>query len=246
MHSSNSQPVEIDKYTILPVRKTPTKRMDGPRTPRRRSSNSRSRQNSRPSTPKVLSRVDSSILPCSPPQIMSPPLESQLLFCSPFIPPSVSMPLVPHKGERQTLGPMPAAETQISDKTMNKVHSPTPLPLAFASSPETSPYRNLLGKGPPAYNDVSATSFRQADSLKHTGSRAEVNMKPSPPENVIPNRVRGTPAARHSARQGALTKVDQIMLKGWSERGVGGTASPTMFGAVVAGEEHKVFRGDVQ
>lgn len=131
----------------------------------------------------------------------------------------------------------------MSSETTNKVHSPTPLPLPFASSPETSPYRNLLGKGPAAYDAVSVPSFRQADM--HIRSQAEVNIKPPPPENVISNRVRGTHAARHSARQGALTKVDQIMLKGWSERGVGGTASPTMFGAVVAGEEDKTFKGDV-
>ena len=221
---SRSRLAEVDKYTPLPVRKTPTKKTDGSsRTPSRRSSNSRSRRNSRSSTPKILSSC--------PLQVMSPPLESQLPFCSPFMPPSVT--LVPHKGKSRALDPIPST---ISTEKANKVHSPTPLPLPFASSLETSPFCNLLGKDPAIFHDVYATSPCEADS--------ENTMSPSP-RNMALQHNRGTPAARQSARHDALTKVDQIMLKGWNERdlkGAGGTASPTMFGAMPGGE----FQDDIQ
>lgn len=228
MDSLHPRPAEIDKYTILPVRKVPTKRTDGPRIPIRRSSKSRSRQNSRHSTAKILSRVDSSILPASPSQIMSPPLDSQLLFCSPFIPPSSSMPaLTSRKGDMQTY--RPTTETRASDEKSNKVHSSTPLPLPFAASPDTSPYRDLLvGKGFVADEGVS---FHQAD--RHTRPEAEINVRSD------------ASAARHAARQGAITKVDQIMLKGWSRRGVAETASQTMFGAV-SGGENAMLQGGIQ
>ena len=220
-----SQPAEVDKYTILPIHKVPTKRTDGPRTPSRKSSKSRNKI-SRPSTPKVLSCVDPSILPSSPPQIMSPPLESQLLFCSPFMPPSTSMTLVPDT--------MSAAETSPPSGKKPKVHSPRPLPLPFASSPDTSPYRNLLGKDPAVYD--SGTPPRQAS--RHEGLEAEISAST---HNAVTKGFQDTPAARESACQGALTKVDQIMLKGWSDRGVGSAASPTMFGAMPDGGQGTVL-----
>jgi hypothetical protein len=194
----------------------------------------------------ILSRVDSSILPSSPAQIMSPPLESQLFFCSPFTPHSISMPLVPYKGEGQASEPMLVTQTHPPDER-NKVLSPTPLPLPFASSPETSPYSNLLGKSPTAYDDVSVTPFGNIETSNYA-IPAENTKSPLLPK-VIPKGGRGTPAARQLARHGALNKVDQIMLKGWSERdlaGAGGTSSPTMFGAVPGGEEDAVFQGGMQ
>ncbi|KAF7986929.1 hypothetical protein HWV62_12727 [Athelia sp. TMB] len=80
-----------DAYTALPVRKTPTKRWDGPRSGESTPTAMRTRmRNSTPSTP---ARTRSPIsprrtptrdrLPLSPPLITSPPLEGQLCFTGP-------------------------------------------------------------------------------------------------------------------------------------------------------------------
>jgi hypothetical protein len=229
MISSYSQLAEIDNYTAMPVRKTPTKKTDGPsRTPSR---NSRTKRNSRPSTPKILSQFDSSILPSyppqsCPPQVMSPPLKSQLLFCSPFMPPT-------EKG--RAFDPMPATETCASTKQATPVHSPIPLPLPFTTSPKTSPFL-LLSEDLATYD---VTSPYETDPQE-----PENAMSPSP-RNMAMKHKRGT---RQSACDGAMTKVNQIMLKGWSERDLDGAGcmSPTIFGAVPSGEEDTVFQNDVQ
>jgi len=230
MASSYSQLAEIDNYTAMPVRKTPTKKFDGPsRTPSR---NSRSKQNSRPSTPKILSQFDSSILPSYPPQVMSPPLESQLLFCSPFTPPSISVPLTPRTEKGRAFDPMPATETCASTKQATPVHSPIPLPLSLITPPKTSPFRNLL-------SEDLATSPYETDPQE-----LENATSPSPRSIAVKHK-RGI---RQSACDGAMTKVNQIMLKGWSERDLDGAGrmSPTIFGAVPGGEEDTVFQNDFQ
>lgn len=170
MISSYSQLAEADKYKAMPIRKTPTKQMDGPSPSR----NSRTKRNSRPSTPKLLSQFDSSILPSCSLQAMSPPSESQLLFCSPFMPSSISAPLAPRKEKGRPFDPMPATETCLSTERAISVHSPTPLPLPFATSPETSPFRNFLNEDLAAY-DVTRTSPHE------TGPQEPENpMAPSP------------------------------------------------------------------
>ncbi|KAH9920614.1 uncharacterized protein B0H18DRAFT_956998 [Fomitopsis serialis] len=75
-----------DSYTALPVRRSPTKRA-GPvaATP------SLPRTDEYPSVAPALSRVDSSILPSSPPQVMSPPLHSKLFFSDFGSPPSLDL-----------------------------------------------------------------------------------------------------------------------------------------------------------
>ncbi|KIM87921.1 hypothetical protein PILCRDRAFT_3635 [Piloderma croceum F 1598] len=173
MISSHSQLAEVDKYTAMPVHKTPTKKTDGPSPSR----NSRSKRNSHRSTSKFLSQFDSSILPSCPLQVMPPPLESQVLSCSPFMPPSVSVPLAP---------PMPATETCVSTKQTTSVHLSTPLPLPFATSPETSPFRNLLSKDLAIYD---ATSPHDTDPQE-----PENAMSPSP-RNMAMKHNRGI---RHS------------------------------------------------
>ncbi|GBE85886.1 hypothetical protein SCP_0804100 [Sparassis crispa] len=85
-------------------------------------------------------RVDSSVLPLSPPQITSPPLESQLLFFSPLPP------------LRPDFGAGPTLELRLPDaratppRATNKLRThklPPPLP-----SPFPSPQRNRLQKTP--------------------------------------------------------------------------------------------------
>ena len=223
INSSNtpsSQSLDNDKYTILPVRKTPTKAKDMQSTPIL--SNIRQGSN----TPKLKmnplyhSRVDSSILPLSPPQLLSPPLKSQLLFCSPFIPPSNSIPLAPRifRPQRQTLNDLgnarPAKET-------NDVPSPSP----FASSPESSLYHES-----PFANERLTASFLGGEGRESVQARALPESPSS--KDIISRRARGTSTA---VRQSAYNKVDRIMLKSWSERDSSGmgAAHPTMSGAIV-------------
>jgi hypothetical protein len=184
MISSHSQLAEVDKYTAMPVHKTPTKKTDGPsRTPSR---NSRSKRDSRPSTPKFLPQFDSKILPSRPLQVMPPPLESQLLSCSPFTPPSISVPLAPCKEKGQAFNPMPATETCVSTNQTTPMHSSTPLPLPFATSPENSPFRNLLSEDLAIYNVASP---------HETDPQGPENAMSPSPRNMAMKHKRGT---RHS------------------------------------------------
>jgi hypothetical protein len=150
------------------------------------------------------------------------------------MPQSISVPSTPRKAESQGLDSILPTETHAPAENTNNVHSPRPLPLPFASSPETSPYRNLLGISPAENVDtsISETSNRAKPDAKNT----ELQL----PRNQALKNNRRTPAARQSAQHDALTKVDQIMQKGWSERDVKdarSTASPTMFGAIPGGED---------
>jgi len=117
---------------------------------------------------------------------------------------------------------------------MNNLLSPTPLPLPFALSPGSSPYRKLLGLEPHENEHRVGSSYDYL-GVAQGSLPAEEYLMPSS-YNVTPRHVRGTSAA---ASQGAFNRVDQIMLKSWSERDVSGmeaAAHPTMFGAVVRDE----------
>lgn len=202
-----------DKYTALPVRKSPTK--------------GRSPHISTPaSTPRRggICRVDSSILPMSPPQITSPPLESTLFFQSP--------PNSAQTGARRMILTTPKKATTTtasarSIKMANTLHSPTP--PRFPSPNEGSPYRNRLVK-----------TTTQKDLPLTPPRRSTPNSTPSSSEHRVlhatPTR-RGTPAERFIARHGALNKVDQIVSRSWSQRDLTEVekevGSPNMFGAQV-------------
>ena len=155
-----------DIYTVLPKRitRTPTKTKDGPSTPMISRSNSRDNEDfyfkttntptpkprRKPSTqrtenggtPLYHTPTHHPILPSSPPLITSPPLESELLFCSPFLPPTeLPSSRTPPADPVGTRTKTPAPERQ----TKKVIYSPRPLPAPFASSPEFSSYRTLLG-----------------------------------------------------------------------------------------------------
>jgi hypothetical protein len=201
-----------DKYTPAPIRTSPSK------TSRSRVPSSRPRQwragtsisvytpgsmytsisdeaftsartPSRPvSVPPSLPRVDSSILPRSPPQITSPPLDSKLLFT-----PSLN-------------------SSESAYYFGGRTSMPSPLP--------SSGSRNRIGVGSTGTNTMARGKTR-------TGTLH----KPLPPirdsdesgdgANVVA-RKKKTPAERHAARQGALVKVEEILLRSWSEREIAG------------------------
>jgi hypothetical protein len=184
-----------DKYTALPVRKSPSK-------------SGRSRGGNSVVTPSSngLCRVDSSILPSSPPQIMSPPLESKLLF-TPILPQSGSIQRIGMPGKTTTrLATLSRAES-VAQSPSSNYGSPTPTTRLLKSQTRTK--GSTLPVTPPRRSKLSTSAYK---------------------------RKMGTPAERHAARRNALTKVESILSESWSERDVRGVErvrSPTMFGAVL-------------
>lgn len=198
-------PVKDDKYTVLPLRKSPTK---GKIPGRVRSGRTPISTRALASPSKRLSRVDSSILPLSPPQITSPPLESKLFFTPTLQQQSAA---IHEDGKRMAS----KTATRGPRKQGNKPKSPLPPHLPFPSSDD---YRNRLLKSqtrtPEKIKNVSNIHAPHHGGKEIRGARA--------PE-------------RYTSRRDALSKVDQIVSQSWSERdlkGVGGATSPTMFGAV--------------
>jgi hypothetical protein len=191
-----------DKYTPIPMRRSPTKgRSPGvvPSSPRER-----------------LQRADS-VLPMSPPQIMSPPLEDILFFQS-----SSRVSLVSEErksglgrktttrsvgtcGERQPSKPSPGQNNPSKARRPGDVLPVTP--------PRCRPGAPRADK--PGSRPALRHSSRQSSA---TGSR------------------RSTAAERFHARHDALNKVDEIVSRSWSQRSLGEIeriGSPTMFGARV-------------
>ncbi|TFY75239.1 hypothetical protein EWM64_g8776 [Hericium alpestre] len=197
-----------DKYTAVPARKAAadrkTPRMGSPALGPARVSASMERNHSG-----VLSR--------SPPQVRSPPLDSQLLY-SPTI--STTAPL---KTGRSRAGSAAVSSRQTGSprhKERKKMRTPNtpPPPLPFPASERDSPYRHRLSKPRPVVETSSPTAADDSGA------------------SSIVSPVRATsPAERHVARKTALNKVEQIVAQSWSERDVNGVPtprSPTLFGAV--------------
>lgn len=131
-----------DSYTAMPVRKTPTKRWDGPRsgnntptsmgTPTKilESPHRTCLRRPTPSPTKLKSR---DMLPMSPPLITSPPLESQLCFSSPrptFQPQSQDSHSQYRSDVTSTTGGM-----SLSIAAHDLDANPFPMPMPFANSP---------------------------------------------------------------------------------------------------------------
>ena len=217
-----------DRYTALPVRNgrgrsaSPVKGVSpGSRGGRR---------------PGVLARFDSAVLPQSPPQIMSPPLESQLCF-TPTLgaltsrPPASYTPTTPTRKVNGSDGGR--------GRQGKKLHSAHPPPLPFPSSPSPganskSPYRGRLVKSPAGtpQKDLPTLPPSRRTTGSSSSASSSANLRAN---NTSTNKGRGTPAQRYTARRAALQKVDEIVERSWSTRdlGPGGmrSLSPTGFGA---------------
>jgi hypothetical protein len=195
-----------DKYSPLPVRKTPSKGRSPAVTPT--------------STPGRIQRADS-FLPLSPPQIMSPPLEDILFFQSPTMQMKESKITAPQK-TKKTLA------SKRSRKTVNQLCSPVPS-LSF---PVIEPHRNRVNKSRAQVEekDLPLTPPRRPTTTSKTRLPSQCNKPVSTPTR------RSTAAERFNARHNALNKVDQIVSRSWSQRDLSELdriGSPTMFGAHV-------------
>ncbi|KAI0050077.1 hypothetical protein FA95DRAFT_682701 [Auriscalpium vulgare] len=162
-----------------------------------------------PRTAASIARSESSMLPLSPPQILSPPLESKLLFN----PPPGKASARPRK--EHSLG----AGTGPTTRATRKLHAPTPPKLPLPSKSSSSPYRHRLSKPPPPHEDVPERAPSETSNVSSI---------------AVPHR---SPAERHAARQTALSKVGEIVAKSYSQRDGNAATSPTMFGAVTEDED---------
>jgi hypothetical protein len=199
-----------DIYTHIPIRKSPSK-----------ASTVLVGRTSTLAEEADLSRVDSSVLPRSPPQIMSPPLESKLLF-TPVLPQSGSLYAgVYKKGESlegKSRSPnAPSKARRRSSPTLPRLSNLKDVsrPPTRLTKPATRPKDAPLPATPPRRAKLSSRRLSAQTSGKQRQGRA-------------------TPAERFAARQAALTQVEEIISQSWSERdlrGVEPVRSPTMFGA---------------
>ncbi|EIW52664.1 uncharacterized protein TRAVEDRAFT_24124 [Trametes versicolor FP-101664 SS1] len=157
-----------------------------------------------------LSRIDSSILPASPPMVRSPPLDSQLFFGSFGSSPSLDLrlpPPVPSKHDE------PSRSTPPGEKRAKLRTQRSPPALPFPSTASTSPFRGRLKKTPTKRAAPVAAVARNESADSVDGPTAAGG--------------RGTPAQRHEARGSALNKVSEILSRGWGERHqVGGGDGP--------------------
>ncbi|KAH9895709.1 hypothetical protein C8Q73DRAFT_447348 [Cubamyces lactineus] len=227
-----------DKFTALPVRRSLIDKRNSPC-----SSPSASRVSVSITTSEgtdagglpPLSRVDSSILPVSPPMITSPPLESQLFFgaVSPDFGsnPSLHLRLPEPTQNKPAQATTAATHTSPGDKHKKlKTHRSPPL-LPFPSTASSSPFRGRLKKTPTKKSSAAATSPPPSSRARPGPDR---NSSADSVDSVYQAKSRGTPAQRYEARHSALSKVDEILSRSWSERQLVGDAfpgSPTNFGA---------------
>ncbi|KAI0354436.1 hypothetical protein OH77DRAFT_1504812 [Trametes cingulata] len=185
-----------------------------------------------------LSRLDSSILPASPPMVTSPPLESQLFFgaVSPNFGSSPSLNLrLPEAVEAKHSGHAhaPGAQHTTPGKEHKKLKTHrSPPPLPFPSTAKSSPFRGRLKKTPTKKASSAAASPCSSayPSPRQVFDRNDSEDSVDPPHTDA----RGTPAQRHEARNSALSKVDEILSRSWTDRQMAGSGfpgSPTNFGA---------------
>lgn len=190
-----------DSYTALPIRRATTKKGPASAAP------TLPRTDEYPSVLPEITRVDSSILPSSPPQVMSPPLHSRLFFSDFGSSPSLDLNL-----SKEQADPARVA-VSTPGRHVNRLHTKRePEPLPFPSTSGASPYRGRLKK-------------------PHTVRTINPPL-PSSPEVVVldlPQHVPVSPmtpydeqayAERLLARQSALDKVGEIVSRGLSQRDI--------------------------
>lgn len=198
-----------DKYTPLPVRRSPSKGRSPSATP--------------VSTPRRIQRADS-VLPMSPPQLMSPPLEDILFFQSPNQ--NVHM-----NEKKKTAGRMTSTATRSMKKPLSL--APSRLPVL---APEGALSQNNRLTKASEEKDLPVSPPRKQTTNKTRPSSRRHDQRSTPTR-------RGTAAERFNARYDALSKVDQIVSRSWSQRDFSDLekiGSPTMFGAQVDSVHEKL------
>ncbi|KAI0755600.1 hypothetical protein C8Q74DRAFT_315214 [Fomes fomentarius] len=249
---------QTDKYTPAHKRRSPEKR-NSPSASPSKAAGGISPQGDNTSARLGLSRVDSSILPMSPPMVTSPPLESQLFFGS-----TTSLDLraaTPAQVASTPRIPAPASAVKDQEKHNKLRTQRSPSPLPFPSTASTSPYRGRLKKSPTKQARTQTHLHPHHIVLRPQAERSDSGSSSESSYSFISGlsknstavgigaesgKARGTPAERYLARKTALSKVDEILLRSWSERqlaGEVGSGSPNNFGATLAvsnvGEEEE-------
>ncbi|EMD31562.1 hypothetical protein CERSUDRAFT_109304 [Gelatoporia subvermispora B] len=176
----------VDKYTPLPPRRSADRR-SGSQAPAARTSSP------------ALSRVDSSVLPSSPPTIMSPPLESQLFFGPAVSPPISTGPSVGTPGVQSVSRSAKPVREDPNAKQTKKLQKEPPL-LPLPSAPRSSPHRTRLEKPQPS----------KALLVEPRG--AGIHLQPSSS---------GSSSGQAGARLTAHDRVNQIIAQSWSQRDMG-------------------------
>lgn len=236
---------EQDRYTPVPERRSRSQRSTRD-IQRRGTGMSRGDRHGRtspaaakPRTTKSLPR-DSSVLPLSPPTILSPALESQLLFN-----PTSQIPPVrggPSARSTRTTMTSSAPDTPSSLPTPTRLHHNA----SASSSPSTRQYRISLKSSTDehatrlplerkmtqssVYSDSNETSVSALVSAYGRYAESEYGRTPA-----LGSEGGRTPAERHRRREGAMGKVEEIIGKGWAEREDEVPTRSTMYGAVVRG-----------
>ncbi|KAI0697190.1 hypothetical protein C8T65DRAFT_662492 [Cerioporus squamosus] len=230
----------LDKFTPAPIRRSTDEKRNSPF-----ASPSKAGIASPPPAQVVqgTNRVDSSILPMSPPMVTSPPLESQLFFGAS----SASLVLLrsaPAVSVKTVVTTMEKGKKD-EGKQPNKLRTQREPPLLpFPSTASTSPYRGRLKKSatrnPQPQTQAQATTERH-DSAASSSSSDSAYSQATTATNGKAGR--GTAAERYLARKTALSKVDEILSRSWCERQLAGEGLPgtsNKFSAVlpaVSGEE---------
>ncbi|RPD52399.1 hypothetical protein L227DRAFT_582104 [Lentinus tigrinus ALCF2SS1-6] len=217
-----------DKFTPAPIRRSTDEKRNSPFV-----SPSKAGSPSLAQGVQGITRVDSSILPMSPPLVTSPPLESQLFFgaMSPSLvllrsAPAVSVKTVVNAMEKGT------DDDGKQHKKLRTQREPPLLP--FPSTASTSPYRGRLKKAGPQPQAQSRPVAERADSGVSSSSSDSAYSQATTATNGKVGR--GTAAERYLARKTALSKVDEILSRSWSERQLAGETcpgGPNKFGAAL-------------
>ncbi|KAI0084552.1 hypothetical protein BDY19DRAFT_528696 [Irpex rosettiformis] len=165
-----------------------------------------------------MARVDSSVLPASPPMVTSPPLDAQLFFNATSEFDSAPKPdlTISSESSYSESGQSLPTRKVVNGNRLRTQRLPPRLP--FPSSPHFSPPKRLTKK-PPHPPSLTPEETRGSSSASKASSSSSGT----------------TPSERFARRHGALSKVEQILAESWSARELRGEecpASPNMFGAI--------------
>ena len=237
-----------DKFTPKPVRRTAEDKRNSPFLPTKAGCAIRTQ----PSTPTstepttspsplprpapALPRVDSSVLPASPRRVMSPPLDAQLCFGS-----SPSLTLLQFTPAVSAASPKPqAGKPHIKrdhGRVANKLHTARQPPLMpFPSTPTgvAAPFRGKLKKAKHADANASPPvppkTAERSDTADSAYSASEQEGEDEAQLGSAPSGRGTTAAERYVARRTALSRVEEIVSRGWGEREGAFLGSPNNFG----------------
>ncbi|KAJ3531115.1 hypothetical protein NM688_g7617 [Phlebia brevispora] len=208
-----------DKFTALPSRRSIADKRFSPSPGHSRTTSATSTKDSLAGDPvkPSLPRVDSSVLPVSPPRVTSPPLEAQLFFGT-----------IPQK-----FGNTPQLDLALPGKSRSPGNSPS-----VAGSPRSKGNKLHSRRGPPLLPFPSAGS---PFTNRLTKTRANTLATPeSGTTSPLTATKAHTSVESFGQRHVAHNKVDEILAKSWSARDIRGeerVGSPTMFGAIAASSE---------